>query len=149
MHLTLTVLATLALGTTLVAADFTGTWKLNSEKSKIRGNNFASSTMTISQTGPNTYVHIVDNVTKSGESEHQEFTRIYDGKEHPRTGVGLRQEGATEIAEQINPTTLKITQKKDGTVLAEITSMLSTDGNVITNRRTTGKTKEVFVFARH
>ena len=148
MRLTLTILATLSLGTTLVAADFTGTWKLNLEKSKIHGNNFASSTMTISQTGPNTYAHIVDNVTKSGGREHQEFRRVYDGKEHPRTGVGLRQEGATEIAEQINATTLKVTQKKDGTVLAEITSTLSPHGNVITNRRTTGKTKEVFVFER-
>jgi hypothetical protein len=148
MRLTLTILATLSLGTTLVAADFTGTWKLNLEKSKIHGNNFASSTMTISQIGPNTYAHIVDNVTKSGGREHQEFRRVYDGKEHPRTGVGLRQEGATEIAEQINATTLKVTQKKDGTVLAEITSTLSPDGKVITNRRTNGKTEEVFVFER-
>jgi hypothetical protein len=146
--LTNMVLATLSLGTTLVAADFTGTWKLNLEKSKIQGNYFASSTMTISQTGPNTYTHTIDNVTKSGEREQQKFTRIYDGKEHRRTGVGLRQEGAAEIAEKINATTLKITQKKDGTVLAEITSTLSPDGNVITNRRTSGNIEEVFIFNR-
>ncbi len=86
MRLTLLVLATLSLGITLAAADFTGTWKLNLEKSKLQtNNNIASETMKISQTGPNTNTTI-DTVTKSGEKLRQDFSRIYDGKEHPASG---------------------------------------------------------------
>jgi hypothetical protein len=52
MRLTPTTLATLSLGITLTAADFTGTWKLNMEKSKLQqADPRANETITISQTG--------------------------------------------------------------------------------------------------
>lgn len=73
----------------LVGAEpFVGMWKLNVEKSKLTSSNadLAGRTMTISQTGPNTFVSIVDSVSKSGETRHQKTTRIYDGKERPFTG---------------------------------------------------------------
>jgi len=111
-----TVLATLSLGITLAAADFTGTWKLNIEKSTFETNNLTSETMTISQTAPNAYTTAFDVVTKSGEKHHQEFNRIYDGKEHPLAGVNVKAEGISEICEQINASTRKITRKRGGKV---------------------------------
>lgn len=54
MRLTLAVVATLALAVVLAAANFTGTWKLNADKSKLPVD-LASEMMTITQTGPNSY----------------------------------------------------------------------------------------------
>ena len=87
MRLTLAVVATLSLGVTLAAADFTGTWKLNVEKSKLPAD-LASETMTISQTGANSYKSSIDMVTKSGEKRHTELNRTYDGRESQPRGTG-------------------------------------------------------------
>ncbi len=147
MRLTLIVLATLSLGLTLAAADFTGTWKLNMEKSKVQtDNNTASEIMTISQTAPNAYTTAFDTVTKSGEKHHQEFNRIYDGKEHPLAGVNVKAEGISEICEQINASTRKITRKRDGKVTGMFTSTVAPDGKTMTNEM--GARKEVLVFDR-
>jgi hypothetical protein len=151
VRLTLIVLATFSLGATLAAADFTGTWKLNVEKSKLPAD-LASETMTISQTGPNSYKSSIDMVTKSGERRHTELNRTCDGREHLLTGVGIRQEkGASEICQQIDPSTRKVTAKRGGKVIEEITSTLSPDGKVATVdiRRTLGNTEEILVFNRH
>jgi len=148
MRITLTVLAALLFSLTLMAADFTGTWKLNVEKSKIQNNDLASETMTISQAGPNSYTTTVDAVSKSGERRHTELYRIDDGEEHPAKGVGFKAEGVTETSQQVNVSTRKITQKRDGKVIGEITSTLSSDGKVMTNHRTNGKVHDVLVFER-
>jgi hypothetical protein len=87
------LLGTISIAVTLMAADWAGTWKLNVEKSKVQGSRFAafaSATMTISETGPNSYTTTIDTVSKSGEQRHQEYLRINDGKEHPAKGVGLK-----------------------------------------------------------
>ena len=131
---------------TLPAADFTGTWKLNIEKSTFETNNLTSETMTISQTAPNAYTTAFDTVTKSGEKHHQEFNRIYDGKEHPLAGVNVKAEGISEICEQINASTRKITRKRGGQVTGMFTSTVAPDGKTMTNTRTAAK--EVLVFER-
>ena len=129
MRPTLMILGTILLAVT--GADFTGTWKLNLAKSKLR-NDLASETMKIEQTGPNTYRTTVDIVLKSGQKEHQEINRICDGEEHPSTGVGFKQEGAAEICEQMS-SSRKVTQKRDGKAVSEFTSTVSGDGKVMTN----------------
>jgi hypothetical protein len=141
-----TILGTLSLAVTVAAAGFTGTWKLDLAKSKPR-NDLASETMKIEQTGPNAYRTTVDNVLKSGQKAHQEINRIYDGKEHPATGTGFKQEGATEICEQLDASTRKVTQKRDGKVTSEFTSTVSSDGKVMTNVRKGGG-DETLVFER-
>lgn len=148
MRLTITALATVVFSFTVVASDFTGTWKLNVAKSKLRGNDIASETETITQTGPNTYTTTVDLATTSGVKRHLEISRVNDGKEHPATGVGFKREGRTEISQQITPSIRKITSKKDGKIIGEIISTLSPDGKVMTNHRTIGTTEEVRVFER-
>jgi hypothetical protein len=139
------ILGTILLAVPLMASDFTGTWKLNLAKSKP-STDLASETMKIEQTDPNAYRTTIDSVLKSRQKEHQEINRICDGKEHPSTGVGFKQEGATEICEQMS-STRKVTQKRDGKVVSEFTSTVSPDGKVMTNVRKGGG-DETLVFER-
>src|SRR5437868_5657900 len=111
MRSALAVFGMLSLTATLSAADIAGTWVFNPAKSTAP--NIISQTMKIEQTGPNTYKDTIDVVLKSGQKVHQEINRIYDGKEHPVTGVGITS-GGTEICEQIDASTRKFTQKRDG-----------------------------------
>jgi len=145
MRPTAIILGTLLLAVTAMASDFTGTWKLSLAKSKP-SNDLAGETMKIEQTGPHAYRTTIDSVLKSGQKEHQEINRICDGKEHPSTGVGFKQEGATEICEQMS-STRKVTQKRDGKVVSEFTSTVSSDGKVMTNVRKGGG-DETLVFER-
>jgi hypothetical protein len=125
--------------------DFTGTWQLNAAKSK--SDTTVSQTMKIEKAGSDTYKTTIDVVLKSGEKRHQEINRTYDGKEHPSTGVGAPS-GAREICQQVNPSTRKVTQKRDGKLFSEFTSTISSDGKVMTNRRITGNTEEILVFEK-
>src|ERR1700678_2370238 len=125
MRIALTVVVIFSLSTTLVAAEpFVGTWKLNVQKSTLLVNDLSrvSETMTISNSGPNSFRTTIDSVPKSGQTRHVEINRLYDGKEHPRTGVGFKQEGATEIDQRVDAATRRVTQKRDGKVVAEFTS---------------------------
>ena len=131
------ILGTLSVAVTVMAADFYGMWKLNLAKSKP-GNGPASETMKIEHTGPNTYRTTIDTVLNSGQTRHVEINRVLDGKEHPVTGVGVNPEGATEICQQLDASTHKVTQKRDGKTVSEFTSTVSPDGKVMTNVRTGG-----------
>jgi hypothetical protein len=130
---------------TLVAADFTGTWKLNLAKSQGT-NDLVSFIIKIEQTGPNMYRTTVDTVVKSGEKGHQEINRIYDGEEHPMTGEGIP-EGASEICQFVDASTRKITQKRGGKVVSELTATMSSDGKVTTLHRT-GNREEHFILEK-
>ena len=141
-----TILGSLLLAASAMAADFSGTWKLDPAKSKP-GNDLASETMKIEKTGQNAYHVTLDRVLKSGESRHQEISRTCDGKEHPATGVGFKQEGATEICEFLDASTHKVTQKRDGKQVSQFTSTISGDGKVMTNVRS-GTGAETLVFER-
>jgi hypothetical protein len=137
MRIALTVAAAMSFSTMLIAAEpFVGTWKLNVEKSKPTGNSvdLASETMTISRNGPNAFRTTIDSVSKSGQTRHFEINRIYDGKERSPTGVGFKQDGATEIDQQVDASTRKIVQKRDGKVTNELTSAVSPDGKTMTNK---------------
>jgi len=63
-----------------------------------------------------------------------EINRFYDGNQHPATGVGFKQEGATEIDQQVDASTRNIIQKRDGRVTNELTSTVSPDGKTMTNK---------------
>jgi hypothetical protein len=137
MRIPLTVVAFVSISTMLIAAEpFVGTSKLNLEKSTLLGNdrNLASETMTISNIGPNSFRTTIDSVPKSGQTRHVEINRLYDGKEHPRTGVGFKQEGATEIDQRVDAAKRRVTQKRDGKVVSEFTSTTSPDGKTLTNK---------------
>jgi hypothetical protein len=132
------------------AADFVGTWKLNIAKSKLPATaKVASVTLTVEQTEPNTYKVIQDSVLQSGEKQHFEIVRIYDGKEHVSEGVGFAK-GRSEICEIVDDKTRKIVVKRDGKETDGFTLNVSPDGKTMTNTNTRTGTKdpEIQVYER-
>ena len=123
MRPALSLIASILLGTTLMAADITGTWKLNVAKSRLC-NPVQSYVMKIQKTAPMTYRCSFDIVGANGEKRHNEIIRIADGKEHAMLGVNLRP-GASEIVSEDN---LKVIRKRDGKVVLEMNIKFSPDG---------------------
>ena len=140
------ILFILALASPLAAADLTGTWRLNSEKSKLVAE-YASDIITIVQIGPLSYRMIYDVVLKAGEKFHSEVVRIFDGKSRPVQGS----EGINEINDHPDDVTWRSRRIKDGKVIDERSAAIT--GSTQTVQRTTvnasGETvKEVLVFER-
>ncbi|HVP54778.1 MAG TPA: hypothetical protein VMU45_07265 [Candidatus Eisenbacteria bacterium] len=141
------VLLILLIVGTMAAADFTGTWKLNPEKSKLGNRDISQGTLTIRQTGPDTYTSTLDYVTKSGEKRHQESVRVCDGKEHAVPHVDPSK--FSTVMCQVRPgPTRKIVEKENGKVIVEMTSTVSADGKVMTNVWKYEDGEVVFVFDR-
>ena len=144
MRKTAWILAILLLSGTAMAADFTGTWKLNQEKSPDPRTNVISLTMTLEQIGPNAYRTTIDSVSKSGKTRHV-IDRIYDGKE--RHVDDAPPEG-TEICEITPDGVRKITMKNAGKVVEVIEAIISADGKTMTHIITDAKGKQVAIFDR-
>jgi hypothetical protein len=126
------------------AADFVGTWKMNISKSKLPATSkVASQTLTIQQTAPNTYKTIQDVVLQSGEKQHGEILRIYDGKEHVSEGTGFPK-GRSEICEIVDDRTRKITVRQDGKETGGFTSTVSADGKTMTNVQKANSAVQVY-----
>jgi hypothetical protein len=142
-----TVLPILLIAGTVTAADFTGTWKLNPEKSKLGNRDIAQGTLNTRQTGPDTYTSTLDFVTKSGEQRHQESVRVCDGKEHAVPHVDPSK--VSIVMCQVGPgSTRKIVEKENDKVTVEMTSTVSADGKVLTNVWKYEDGEVVFVFEK-
>jgi hypothetical protein len=137
----------LLLSGTAMAADFTGSWKLNLEKSTGNLASFVSYTLKIEQIAPNTYRTTTDIVRNQGGELKQVIDRTYDGQEHHVPINGTPEEG-TQICEFTATGERKITMKEDGKVVEVLHSSVSSDGKTLTNRITTDKGETVMVFDR-
>jgi hypothetical protein len=130
------------------AADYSGTWVANIEKSQLGSPPPKSEVMKVEKTGPNAYLVTIDMVRADGQNRHQQFTRTYDGKEHASPGAPKE---ATETCTQVDPLTRHIVGKNEGKVIYEIDAKMAPDGKTMTTRQTfftpDGQTKEVLVFA--
>lgn len=114
----------LGLALNLFAADpIVGTWKLNLKKSKLH-TPVQSATMTVTETGSNTYLTVFDFVTAKGKEGHQEQTSIFDGNEHPVEG------GASEIA---SPEGRTVIRKLKGKYVGQVQTQVSPDGKTLTS----------------
>jgi hypothetical protein len=142
MKITLGFILILSFSDMSLGADFTGTWKVNIEKSHPR-NALAGATLKIEEIGPNTYRPTHQCCAQSGEKTHQEIKRIYDGKEHGMDAVP----GGSEISEKLDAYTRKIIRKIDRKVAFQLTSTVSLDGKVMTNL-IKGGWDETLVFER-
>ncbi len=141
------VLPILLMVATAAAVDFTGTWKLNPEKSKLGNRDIAQGTLTIRQTGPDTYASTLDYVTRSGEKRHQEGVRVCDGKEHAMPRVDTTK--TSTVMCQLGPgSTRKVVEKEGDKVIVDMTSTVSADGKVLTNVWKYEDGDVVFVFER-
>ena len=139
------VLPILLIAGTMVGADFTGTWKLNPQKSKVGNRDISQGTLTIKQTGPDTYTSTLDFVTRTGEKRHQESGRVCDGIEHAVPHVDPSK--VSTVMCQVGPgSTRRIVEKESDKVVAEMTSTVSADGKVLTNVWKYEDGQVVFVF---
>ena len=132
---------------TIAGADFTGTWKLNPEKSRLGNRDISQGTLTIKQTGPDTYSSTLDYVTRAGQKRHEESVRVCDGKPHPLPALDASKP-ATAIC-QVGPgSTRKVVETKSDKVVAEMTSTVSADGKTLTNVWKYEDGEVVFVFEK-
>ena len=140
-----TALPVLLIVGTMVAADFTGTWKLNPEKSKLGNRDLVQGVVTIRQTGAETYASTFDYVTRAGQRRHEEGVRTCDGKEHAVPHVDSSR--VSTVMCRLGPgSTRKIVEKDGDKVIVEMTSTVSADGKVLTNVWKYEDGEVVFVF---
>jgi hypothetical protein len=141
------VLPILLMAGTVAAADFTGTWKLDTAKSKLGNRDIAQGMLINRQTGPDTYTSTLDFVTRTGEKRHQESVRECDGKEHAVPHVDPSK--VSTVMCVIGPgSTRKIVEKENDKVVVEMTSTVSADGKVLTNVWKYEDGAVVFVFEK-
>jgi len=137
------------------AADYSGTWVANIEKSQLGTPPPKSYVMKFEKTGPNAFLVTIDVVRADGEERHQQFTRTYDGEEHAIYADGKEHPGvpkeATQTCTQVDPLTRHIVGKNNGKVVYEIDAKMAPDQKTMTTRQTffapDGPTKEVRIFA--
>jgi hypothetical protein len=113
-----------------VAADNVnmGTWKLDEAKSKIAAGAPKNTTVVYEAAGDSVKV-IVDGVGADGKPSHNEWTGKFDGKDYPLTGDPTAD---TRSYKQIDPSTLELTNKKDGKVIVSGKITVSADGKTRT-----------------
>jgi len=141
------VLPILLMAGTMVGADFTGTWNLDAAKSKLDNRDIAQGTVTIKQTGPDTYSSTLDYVTRTGAKRHEESVRVCDGKEHATPHVDPSK--VSTVMCQVGPgSTRKIVEKENDKVVVEMNSTVSADGKVLTNVWKYEDGEVVFVFEK-
>ena len=141
------VLPILLMVGTMVAADFTGTWKLDAAKSKLGNRDISQGTLTTKQTGLDTYTSTLDYVTRSGEKRHEESVRVCDGKEHATPHVDPSK--VSTVMCLVGPgSTRKIVEKDNDKVIVEMNSTVSADGRVMINVWKYEDGEVVFVFER-
>ena len=128
------------------AADYSGTWVVNIEKSKLETPPPKSYVMKVEKAGPSAFLVTIDKVGADGKESHEQFTRTYDGKEHP----GLAK-GATETCTQVDPFTRHIVGKNNGKVTYLTDARMAPDRKTMITHETLfapdGQTREVLVFA--
>jgi hypothetical protein len=127
--------------------DYSGTWVANIEKSQLGTPPPKSYVLKVEKTGPIAFLVTVDRVLADGKEEHQQFTRIYDGKEH----ADKEHPEATETCTQVDPLTRHIVGKNNGKVTYEINSEMAPDRKTMTTHQTyfapDGQIRAVRVFA--
>src|SRR5262249_870826 len=117
-----------ATATAILAADQSGTWKLNTSKSKISAGAAKNDTVAITAMGDDMKV-VVDGTDASGKPAHNEGVGKCDGKDYPVTGdpsVDVRSYKVTDDH------TWAVAQKKNGKVTTSGTVTISADGKTRT-----------------
>jgi hypothetical protein len=112
------------------ATDFSGTWKLNVEKSKLPADSpIAGRVMKTEKIGLGQFRDTFEDTDKAGKKRVHEAVHSCDAKEVPLPRLGA---GYTEICEDLDTFTSRTRRKKDGQVVLEITGQLSADGKILT-----------------
>lgn len=121
----------LILGTAAMAADDpqTGTWKLNTAKSKYSGPAPKANTLTITADEKSYKLH-AEGMDAQGKATLADFTAGFDGKDVPAAGLPY---GDSVSLKRIDANTVEVTMKKGGKALVTVTSVVSKDGKTRTS----------------
>ncbi len=125
------VLACLVANAVAMAADDpqTGTWKLNTEKSKYSGPAPKANTLTIAADAKSYKLH-AEGVDAQGKPTMADFTAEIGGPDVPSKGLPY---GNMVSVKRVDANTIEVTMKKDGKTLVTVTSVVSKDGKTRTS----------------
>ena len=123
--------AALALAVTAAAADqHSGTWKMNSDKSKYSpGPAPKSSTVKIEADEKGVKID-AEIVNADGSPTHVQYDAKFDGKDYPVTGIPYADAVSVK---RIDANTIEATMKKGGQVTMTVTSKVSNYGKTRTS----------------
>lgn len=125
------LLTTLALFVVAAAADqFSGTWKMNVEKSKYSPGPAPKDLTVVVESDENNYKIEATGTGGDGTPIHVQYSAKFDGKDYPATG---EVNADTVSVKRIDANTIESVQKKDGKVMITITSKVSRDGKTRTS----------------
>ncbi len=111
----------------MLGADFTGTWKLNTAKSKQLQREFATYTMKVEQVDPDNYRIVYDGAQNSGEKVKLELVANFDGKEHAGPAPQM-----TGVGQHSDPFTWTTSTFRDKKFQGGITAVVSPDNKTMT-----------------
>jgi hypothetical protein len=117
---------------------FTGSWKLNVEKSKMQPRTFSKSETVVYRISDNTEVYTSDVITGEDEHEVTQYNARYDdGKEYPSTvtvyGKGTVNVQTTSLmVRKIDDHTRERVYKRDGKIVTIMRRRMSPDARTIT-----------------
>ena len=115
---------------TAAADQASGTWKMNTEKSKYSPGPAPKSLTVVVESDDTNYKIDATGTDADGKPIHVQYSAKFDGKDYPATGVA----NADSVSvKRIDANTIETAQKKDGKVMMTITSKVSKDGKTRTS----------------
>ncbi len=114
----------LAAGALCFGSSFDGTWKLNAKKSHLGRDTGRNNTVVYKSMFFETKVTI-DGVDAKGKPMHDEWTGMFDGKDHPVTGDP---ESDARAYKKIDDRTMEFWVRKGGKVVASGKIVVAPDG---------------------
>jgi len=125
------LITALTLTVTTAAADqLSGTWKMNTEKSKYSPGPAPKDLTIVVDSDENNYKLDATGTDGDGKPMHVQYSAKFDGKDYPATGIA----NADAVSlKRIDANTIETLQKKDGKVVMTITAKVSKDGKTRTS----------------
>ena len=115
---------------TAAADQASGTWKMNTGKSKYSPGPAPKSLTVVVESDDTNYKIDATGTDADGKPIHVQYSAKFDGKDYPATGVA----NADSVSvKRIDANTIETVQKKDGKVMMTITSKVSKDGKTRTS----------------
>lgn len=107
-----------------------GTWKMNTAKSKFDPGPAPGDVTLVIECDENNYKLEATGTDSNGKPIHEQYTAKFDGKDYPATGFP----NADSVSvRRIDANTIETTQKKDGKIVMLILSKVSKGGKTRTS----------------
>jgi hypothetical protein len=114
----------------VLADQSSGTWKMNTEKSKYSPGPPPKSLTVVVESDSDSYKIDATGTDSDGKPIHVQYSAKFDGKDYPAARIA----NADSVSvKRIDENTVETTQKKDGKVVMTITTNVSKDGKTRTS----------------